>query len=465
MRVCEVCGTVMAPTGNCAVCGSAGGPVGEAERAPVTSHPLAPHAPPAPAPATQDLMSPAIADAPQAAARAPGRRRLKPATLAVAAVVAAVVGISVGLVAGSLSSSDGDQDSSAPTSRSSEDDSTATAGSPTKPTTKTTSKTKSGSAIAQAGEVDGYLVLDDDGVHVQGADGKRSTIVDHPVAAAFDDGRGGLVFQDLRSTDHGLSASMWDLATQQPATEEEGTIWYLPAGVAEPQPLITSPDLDQDWVGLVAAGRLGDRPVAVYARGAFDPELGEAEQFEASFVIRDIEGGRDLLTIPQAWGYEWGIDDVSVREDRISYLSSGEGMSTWNFLDDQLRPITAACTVTYEYDEIDCGSGSVDDRGRIASVEYSETQESLTDLRIVDSGTASEVARYPVVGSPYLGEGGYSVDIDARGDQAIVSFRQLASGPAQPALLFDLTAPAGSEPTPLGATGRVLLLSAPLIRP
>lgn len=432
---CEVCGHVESPHRDTP---QPHDPLAGFPQAPDPQHPGSPQTP------VVANGTPSLAPAP-----AHGPRGKRTRLLVVGALLAAGFGLAVGLAAGRLRAADDESATTSKPSRSSVDRLVS----------------KAGSAGTGTSALDGYLVLDDDGVHVQPSGGERTTVIDHAVAAAFDDGVGGLVYQDLRSTDRGLSSSSWDLAIEPPGSAEEGTIWHLPAGAVDPEPLLTSPDITRDWVGLVGAGPLGDRNVVVYARGAFRPELGEVEQLEASLVVRDIDSGRDLFTVPQAWGYEWGISEVSVLDDMLAYLSSGEGMSTWSFLDDELRAIEAGCSATYDVDQIDCGYGAVDEGRRIASVEYSETGESISGIRVVDLDTASDVARYPATDSPYLGEGGYTVLIDAKDGRAIVSFRPLTDGPLVPALLYNMEAPSGSEPEQLEATGQVAFLSAPLVRP
>lgn len=76
--------------------------------------------------------------------------------------------------------------------------------------------------------LDGLLQLDDEGVYVVADDGERTQVVDHPVAAAFDDGDGGLVYQDLRTTEDGSTTAL--LSGYPPASAAEATIWTHKAG-------------------------------------------------------------------------------------------------------------------------------------------------------------------------------------------------------------------------------------------
>lgn len=498
MKACTTCGTTTDEAGRCAVCGT--GPADDQAAAPqVPAVPFVPAStvlPPAAAgPSTghqpgagqQAGGGQQTGSGPQPGSGGPTpdgsvppagtapRRPSRGLLIAVAAVAAAVIGLSVGVIAGQLRSADRDDEQVATGSPSSSSSSSSKGSSSSEESSQEapSGSKGSGDAPAAAGgpgagagsELSGYLVVDDDGVHVDDGEGGRTTVVDHPVGVAYDDGEGGLLYQDPRSTTEGPSSRSWDLALAPPSTGDEGTIWYLPAGADAPQPLLTSPDPATDWVGLIGAGQLSGQPVVVYAKGAFHPELGESEQLEASLVVRDIESGRDVFSLPSAWGYEWGISNASVLPDGLAYLSTGEGMATWTFVDDQFHVIEKGCSATFEMEEVDCGYGPVDGQGHIVSVEYSETGESATSLRVVDAQTASDVAYYPVDGSPYLGEGDYLVSIDVSDGMALLSFRSITEEPAAPALLFDLNTPDGTAPASLAATGTVSFLDEPLIRP
>jgi hypothetical protein len=316
----------------------------------------------------------------------------------------------------------------------------------------------------EATELDGYLIVDGDGVYIDAADGEKVRLLDRTVAAAYDDGEGGMIFQDLRSTEWGPSGAPWELALESPASEQEGTIWHLPAGATEPEPLLTSADIARDWVGLIAAGPLGDRNVVVYARGSYDPSRGELEATHADLVVHDLADGTELHTVRQAWGYEWGVATVELPGDLLAYLSQGEGISTWTFLDESLQVLNTPCSESFDYDQTDCGSGAVDEEGRIVSLEYSETGESVSGVRVVDLRSGAELRRFDNPGSVYLGDGSYRVEVDAQGGQAIVSYLPIEGADPQPAVQYDLDAE-GSEPSPLEMTGWVLFPSAPLVRP
>lgn len=98
-------------------------------------------------------------------------------------------------------------------------------------------------------ELDGYLVDDADGVYVSDVEGNRTEVLDGAVAAVFDDGAGGLIFQRQRTSEMELYAR-WDTLYRRPPDVDAASIWHLRAGEAEPVLLLTAADPRRHWFAL-----------------------------------------------------------------------------------------------------------------------------------------------------------------------------------------------------------------------
>lgn len=95
----------------------------------------------------------------------------------------------------------------------------------------------------------GYLIADESGIRVLSDDGASEMVFERQVARVFNDSRGGVVFQNMRSQlqsanldDNEISTT--DLEGVPPANKEEGTIWHLPAGAVKPVALLAPQDFE-----------------------------------------------------------------------------------------------------------------------------------------------------------------------------------------------------------------------------
>lgn len=463
---CEVCGTQRSIDAPCPVCGTAA----EAASAP------RPQAPPATSPAdlanhgavfegqaTTELAEP---NPPTPARAAPGRSRTGLA-VGVGVVLALVLGFVAFQVAGGSSSSDG---ASAPA-----DVSTA------RPTSSADTGSRSSGVVSndETVELSGFLVLDHEGVHVveEGGD-ERTTIIGHQVSQAYDDGAGGLIYQEMRSVtnDTGTqrTADEWALMTDPPDSQDEATIWHLPAGASKPVPLLTSKDFTHSWPGLAGAGTLGGRRVVVYGSVRHDPDLDdETMQTVGDMRLVDLESGKDQLVLEWAWGWETSSSPVLLTPDRIAW-NDGYAEPSLAVRDADLNPVSTACANPDDETGGGCGSWltALDDSGQLVSLQTplaadgsGGTVDEDSDVTVTDIGTGKVLASFPLSDDPRFGTPVTAGHLEARDGIAVLSFPSTGDEPAPVAQRYDLSAAGGTVPTPLDIVGIVKLLGAPLVRP
>lgn len=146
-------------------------------------------------------------------------------------------------------------------------------------------------------ELDGYLVTRADGVDVVSDDGDTTTrLIDGPVATAFDDGAGGIIFQRPHTGDERFGDSEFSgqaeppqstITQRSPADSDEATIWHLAAGAAEAVPVV-GPDEDADtFPAIDAVGSLGDRTILIYE--ALPDAPGDDAWDGVTIHVRDLD--------------------------------------------------------------------------------------------------------------------------------------------------------------------------------
>jgi hypothetical protein len=306
--------------------------------------------------------------------------------------------------------------------------------------------------------LDGYLVLDDDGVHVVSEDGQqRTTVVDQPVSVAHDDGAGGLVFQ-LATADGEVSL------LSAPPSIEAGTIWHLASGAAVPVPVIEpSPDLSL-WPILKGAGRFQGGTAVVYGAMGRDPEGGDpCCNAHADLTVRMLETGEETIIDPRAWiAVDTSVARVSVTLERIAWTAYGASPH-WNVVDGSLRPGAFACAGPDQAESECIGSGGVlDEDGRLIAFDWYTGREAIV-LR--DAETNELLGQIDDLRAPALDGIDYWGSLDAHDGWLLLSFRPQRDASPVPALEYRLD---GSEPPAVrstGIVGQVRYLRAPLVRP
>lgn len=158
-------------------------------------------------------------------------------------------------------------------------------------------------------ELDGYLVDDRDGVHVVAEDGSRTTILDRPVAAVFDDNAGGLVFQYERTSADYLRTRQ-NTTLLPPESAETAAIWHLPAGATEPVVLLGSDDPADRWFSLQDVAVTESGPLVAYYEmigpSACDPDAGCSEYRSSDASLLDLRT-RARTTVEGAGGGTDGL--------------------------------------------------------------------------------------------------------------------------------------------------------------
>jgi hypothetical protein len=310
--------------------------------------------------------------------------------------------------------------------------------------------------------LDGYLVDDAAGVHVVGADGRRTTVLDRPVARVADDAAGGLLFNLARP---GGGRTMDDLAYEPPADAAQAAVWQLPAAEAEPVQLVAPPEAPQGWAVLVGAGMLGDRRVAAYA----DLDLysdGDVGEFgEGPLQLMDLGTGGTSTLAPDAVGYDQNVRAFWAGGDRLMAFgyTGADGLVVIRDATD--APVSTVCdrrassegwSDAFEPCE---WAEAFDGDGRFVGLATSDSSGAPLASPQVVRYDATTGARVDARALPQLTTGGSTqLLLDVVGARAVVSD---PSG-GQPAVEMDLETGAVTE---LGITGRVRILRAPLVRP
>lgn len=302
-------------------------------------------------------------------------------------------------------------------------------------------------------EYDGLLVSDDTGVHVVAEDGTRlTTVIDQPVRAAFDDGAGGIVY-DLKWPEESTSSL--------PPSLDHARSWHLPAGAADPVPLIDTDDASLGWSVLRGAGTLAGRSVVAYAWMRHHPDADEVGRFEGDLVVRDIASGADRVLTPGAYGWELGTSDVTIAGNRVAY-DDGYATNSWSVFDSDLTPIATPCD-DVEYDVLapcPLEGGAFLDDDTLIGLEWSPNLESLHLVAVDVSSGLLDRPGESLTGN-IVGWAG-TATIDAMDGRVVVSFVPRDGSGSIPAVVFDTTTDVLTE---LSISGEVRFLRAPLVRP
>lgn len=323
--------------------------------------------------------------------------------------------------------------------------------------------------------LDGYLVVDHQGVHVISEDAKtRTTVIDHEVAQAFDDGAGGILYNELQPPEGRTSA--------------QAAIWHLPAGATQPVPLVTSDTPTTRWHTIEAVGTLAGHRVLAYTTTQGDQYRDSAGQL----LLRDLATGKDRVIADAAFSRheapalaEDDVDllSVTIGGDRFGYaLREQQGEYTysyrWVVRDPKLSEVHTACSgaVTVQAGE----NRGCTQQGDFVDIPGSE------DLLIIGSGSSGNGAmdwddwfettnlatgaRDRLEGIAGVGYSPrHSSEIDGLRGRGLVSFLidnsefdASESIEPRPAMIVDVKTGRATE---LPFTGIARFLRAPIIRP
>lgn len=181
--------------------------------------------------------------------------------------------------------------------------------------------------------LDGTLIAAKSGLHVATPDGQRVTLLEQPVEKVFDDGNGGLIYT-LTGADPG----------GYPGSDALATIWHLPAGAAEAQPLV-APAQPGGWNELLAVGRLADRTYVVFGRLHEEKPFEEAPTDTAvgDIVAMDVESRSESMIEEGAYYWEGGPVSVSFGGDRLANVGISEIYGSWATFGPGLAPVANQC--------------------------------------------------------------------------------------------------------------------------
>lgn len=302
-------------------------------------------------------------------------------------------------------------------------------------------------------ELDGYLVDDADGVYVSDAEGDRTKVLDGAVAAVFDDGAGGLIFQRQRTTSGDLYERR-ETSEPAPADAEAATIWHLPAGAVDPVPLLGSDDPATHWFSLqdVEVGAGGTKVAYYeladpYACPGFDGCVAYERQEAA---ILDLDSG-EVEVLPEAF---FGRQSSPLRLGAV-IVGAGESDDAFG----ELNLMAPDGTVTREVCDCAYGFAAVIDADRFLTI-WSYDGVTYEVCRFDDlegCGTREEILA--VTGDNEGGVTTASLD----GERLLVSSVFAANTDA---IVWEVDLAAGAEQSAVLPTkGRTAFLHAPLIRP
>lgn len=322
--------------------------------------------------------------------------------------------------------------------------------------------------IAAGGNValDGLLLVNHDGVHVVSEDGtKRTTVIDHEVARAFDDGAGGLIYNELGPLDE--RGRPVDPIYDAERDNGQAVIWHLSAGANRAVPLTALDPAGGTWYVAEATGTLAGHRVLVYQKLHPAPCFpGDDLCAAGDLRIRDLDTGDDALVHREARLEGQAPQSVSVDGNRLAYTLYGEGTGwSMHVLDEQLREKAAPCRPSYE-DPKSCSQylALVPDpsTGRPSVFGNSPTYDGDNQSILVDLGSGAHLPKGERQLPPAMqGEAARYPTVDARRGLGLISIAPGDAGTGA-TVLIDLTEGTSSE---LSLTGLVRFLRAPLIRP
>lgn len=318
-------------------------------------------------------------------------------------------------------------------------------------------------ADADAVELDGYLLSDEDGVWVTDGRGDRTLVLDEAVHAAFDDGAGGLIYQPGRDG----SDAPWRLASQPPDRRAAATIWHLPAGEAEPVALVDRDEPTRAWAVPLTTGRLGSTRYLAYADMTHDPSLGEVDETRGDLVLLDLDTGATEVLVAGAYGWETWYEPVSITATRLA-VQHGYAGPAWSLYDADLQVVANGCENPLDDLEVrDCPfQAALTDAWGLVGMWWSETGESFA-LTATDPATGQVDRTYdrPPTGmepdelATWMGR----IEVEAWGDRAVLWWQPADGHTPLPATAIDLADGTTSDLDDL--TGRTWILRTPLVRP
>ena len=322
--------------------------------------------------------------------------------------------------------------------------------------------------------LDGYLVSDAKGVSVVSFDGKtRTTVIDHPVAKAIDDGAGGIIYQELHTSGRGASGAdlngtaPFDVETRMPATADEAAIWHLASGTTKPTKLISAPDYQHVWYSIESSGVFnGHRVLAYLSTPEKFRDLGTGSDHQQALHIYDLVDGSDRIIDDYVAGYESYFAGISILDDLLVYRVNAEGDTTWNRVTSDFHTDHDLCvepTSQNRSDPCSFGDAYLAD-GSIAGLRADDSGALSHDVAVADpkSGSVERQVSGPQGLDLNATQEGTDRSIDQFGSRFLVSDYHFTTGDATKSTTTWYDLDAGTS-TPLDIAGITWILRKPLL--
>ena len=318
--------------------------------------------------------------------------------------------------------------------------------------------------VGAAVELDGVIATTPEGILVRADDGTFTEVLPDEASAAFDDGRGGLIYTLGEST-----SDPYERVYEPPSDAAQRSIWHLPAGANEAVQLVANDD-PGIWHQLFGVGQLGGRTYVMFSPLHVEDAGSDAEYTAGPLVAMDLDTGGQRVLIEEAIGWEFGLGSLSFGGDRLA-MEAGDHVNYWIVYDAQLNEVAVPCGSSDMAPEVadTCPRwGALDEQGNLnyfASGVGPEFQYYESDEIIVEDPLTRKVAaRHPM-------NFGISTDHTQSGVTEVrrgkaVSWFHLGEGVDESSsMLIDV---ATGEPIEIPyerEVGRLSILKAPLRRP
>lgn len=313
-------------------------------------------------------------------------------------------------------------------------------------------------------ELDGLLVSDDDGVHVlDEASGDRTTVIDRPVRAVFDDGAGGLVYT-LR--DPSRPTTSW--VEGPPADPDYAPVWHLAAGSTDAVELIGTDGDPRQWVELLGVGALGGTPKVVFVPLVNDPDEAPSPDVEVptgDVTMLDLATDERVTLLEYGFGWEQGTGSVSFGGGLVA-MEAGYAEPDWWVFDAEANRRTGACSWDEDTEpllDLCPWDGVLDDDGdlvHLGSAAGSFGGDGSTDtVRVLDLSDGTVRSELPIDVHTTTVDERFSRAVDVHDGRLAVQVFHL-EGAVQGTAIVDLSDGSATE-----HDAAVRFLSAPLIRP
>ena len=299
--------------------------------------------------------------------------------------------------------------------------------------------------------LDGYLVADNTGVSVVSTDGKtRTQVIDHTVATVFDDGAGGLVYQESNP------------GTDRPVTDTS-RIMRLAAGATDPVPLATTPTGRK--IQLWDVGIYHGTMTALFTESTAPKRDAEISTFTSIHLV-NLETGKDDTTNLTASAdnpaaYEANVYGGGLADESFA-LEWGSSDPGWYQFKTPDQPSVMNGLLCYATNDDECvgGTGGLLPGGQLATSSINEAKDVV--INVYDEGSRTFTRQVRLDQFDIGDENAWDTDISVSDGKMIVSLTEDGGRVPQPAVAIDMKS---WQTTTLPVSGDVSLLHAPVVRP